>query len=519
LADVQLVFTKEQIDALLAITDLRILSSGAGIDAGSTDSEIASAKAIYNLMLENNVSLVNPEGVIYVSDTIRFCFFNSVICVETLEEGVWTSRNLMGHHINAPNFEVSEGFFGLQQTSKEASFQTVQDVYNFVKPGVEGNTQIYGDYRKTTVLMGNPDEDNDVLISKFAAPQNPSFGAAVTTTPTTSPYQVGDEEPIVKDFYTHDIPMDITSLLTGDQVGVLCRLIGWYDDVSGGDQDNGDAYIYDVSNPFGDETGKGLGENEIYGDPGFTSYTDFSHVVLANRMRESNKVYNSLEEYKHLNGGGFDSPQGTLEATLTGTVPSAQWNQQQLLAKDKLYYMRLVTETAYTLKGDGTLPKIETIVYPYEFETVATREEVDYATIKNTDDLTTDQTIAVVNTYQDLVYTTEAFANSSNFSITGGVITYTGSKDILLEVNLSMSLQSDTNNTTVIIALAKNGVEDKGIRSSRKMSSTTDTGSISVSSSILISTNDIIKWTIKADQTAIVALDNIQSVITKIVDL
>ena len=517
MADYKLKHTGTEIDAEIQRILDRVLSA-VGIDASSTDNQLVSAKAVWDAIKAESVTEKNEEGRVYVGSTIRFCYFNSIICVETFEDGVWNRRNLLGHHINAPNLELAVGFYGLQQTSKEAAFQGVQDVFNLVKPDVDEISQTYGDYRKTTILVGSEvDPDGDVKISKFDPQFQTQLGATVTTTPITPPYTVGDEEDIIKGKYTHDIPVDITSLLTGDQVGVVWKYVGWYDDTAGGNQDNGSGYTYDVSKPVAGEVGVGAGET--YGQNGFNAYTDFDFSVLQGRCIEANKVYNSLEEYKHLNGNGFTTPQGTLEGTIVGGVPTAQWNQQHKLAKDKLYMLRLVTDNQYTLKGDGIFPQIEAVMLPYRYETVATREEVDYVTIKNTDDLTTDQTISVINTYQDLVYTTEAFTNSSKFSVVSGVITYNGNKDILLEVNLSLSLQANTNNTTVTFALDKNGTEDKGIRGSRKMSSTTDTGSVSISSSVAVTNGDVIKWKIKADQTAIISLDNIQSVITKIVDL
>ena len=512
--DYQLPFTGPEIENELYRIVQRILSDN--LDDASLDSEIASAKAIYDAMPHQK----NEVGTLYVGSAIRFCFFNSVICVETLENGVWTQRNLLGHHINAPNIEISKGFTAIQQTSKNASFQTVQDVFNLIEPDVDGMSQTYGDYRKTTILVGSEvDPDSDVKISKFEPSIQLEFGTTVTTIPVVSPYIIGDEEPILKGKYSHDIPIDITGNLIDNQVGLVWKFVGWYDNVAGGDQDNGSAYTYDVSLPFGDETGLGLGENETYGSIGFENYTDFSWDVLHHRCVEENKTYNSLEEYKHLNGGGFTTQQGTLESTIIGGVPTAQWNQQHKLYKDKLYIARIVTDTAYTLNGDGTFPKIEAVLLPYRYETIATREEIDYVTIKNIDDLSSIQSIAVINTYQDVNYTTEAFLNSSKFSVVNGVITYDGVKDILLKVDFAVSVGTDINNTVLTIALYKNGVEDKGVRASRKLASTTDTGSVGIASSINVSTGDVIKWVIKSDKIANITFDNIQSTITKIVDL
>lgn len=334
----------------------------ANLTTGTTRTVSVPDKDGIMALLSDLVNVKNDLGIIYVSDNLRLCLYNDVVCVETLDDGVWTRRNLFGHHINAPTFELSGGFGGINQTVETADWETFQENYNLVRVGVQDDTQTYGDSRKRTILMGYKDSYSDIFVAKFEDDQQVQIGAVTNAIDLPSPYQIGDEEPRLKNKYTHDIPIEPTSFLNADEIGFNWYQVGWYDNRTGGAQNNGSGYCYDVSKPIAGEVGIGAGET--YGNVGFESYTDFDFSILQGRCIESNKVYYSLEEYFHANGNGGTTPQGALEATIVGGVPTISWNREFTMVRDKLYMLRLVTDTTYTLGSDGTFPQIEAIVKP-----------------------------------------------------------------------------------------------------------------------------------------------------------
>ena len=137
----------------------------------------------------------------------------------------------------------------------------------------------------------------------------------------------------------------------------------------------------------------------------------------------------------------------------------------------------------------------------------------DYFLVKSNSDLGMPQTIAVSDTYQDVVIVNVDNELSGNFTYDGIKLTYTGTEDIQVAVNGACSVDSSIINTIVHIALEKNGVVDAGTESSAKLESNTAIQSVNVASAINLSTGDELNLVVKADKLADITLYHLQFVI------
>ena len=130
--------------------------------------------------------------------------------------------------------------------------------------------------------------------------------------------------------------------------------------------------------------------------------------------------------------------------------------------------------------------------------------------LKSNLDAPMNQTIAVVNTYQDVIFANTDLLLNGNFSYDGDKVTYTGVENIDLELNMSCSVSSTQANTKVYLGQDKNGVVDPGAETSTLLLSTGETNSLNFATHFTMVTNDTLNLKIKADKTATISMEHFQ---------
>lgn len=138
----------------------------------------------------------------------------------------------------------------------------------------------------------------------------------------------------------------------------------------------------------------------------------------------------------------------------------------------------------------------------------------DYVSIKTTSGDPMPQTILASNTYQDVVFLNVESRVIGNLTYDGAKITYNGTEDVLMTINIACSVSTSTTNTIVHIGQNINlEPVEVGTESSSKCESATAIQSLNVASDFMLSPGDTINLKIEADKICTVNIYHIQAVL------
>lgn len=133
-----------------------------------------------------------------------------------------------------------------------------------------------------------------------------------------------------------------------------------------------------------------------------------------------------------------------------------------------------------------------------------------FFSVKSTSSNAMVQAGLIANTWQDVVFANVEPEFGGDFSYDGDVLTYTGDDNILLELNISASLDSSVTNTIVSLGQWKNGIIDYGAMNQAKLESATAIIPIPITSTFELSKNDTLNLRIMADKDCSVSVYSIQ---------
>jgi len=161
-------------------------------------------------------------------------------------------------------------------------------------------------------------------------------------------------------------------------------------------------------------------------------------------------------------------------------------------------------------------------VIPYKAKEVAAAAKYavnpDLFCLKSNLDVPMNQTISVIDTYQDVIFSNTSLLLNGNFAYDGDKVTYIGLDDIDCTLNMSCSVTSTVINTIVHIGQDKNGVIDPGSETSAKLESNTGTASLNFATHFSLITGDTLNLQIKSDKLATIGIEHFQVVLQQAID-
>lgn len=137
----------------------------------------------------------------------------------------------------------------------------------------------------------------------------------------------------------------------------------------------------------------------------------------------------------------------------------------------------------------------------------------DFFALKSNADVAMVQTIAAVDTYQDVVFNNVDATTNGDIDYTGGIVTYNGSEPVEMTMNLACSLESSSNNTLIHIGQAQKGTVDAGAESSSECSNLAELQSFNIATKFILQPGDTLNLKIKADKTATISIYHFQVVL------
>ncbi len=117
------------------------------------------------------------------------------------------------------------------------------------------------------------------------------------------------------------------------------------------------------------------------------------------------------------------------------------------------------------------------------------------------------------DTVKDVEFTNIDAMACGDFEYVGGIVTYVGSDDVLMSINMSCSIASSVVNTTVIIGQYKKGLIDYGVMNEGKLESSTAVVPFGLASTFTLTNGDTINLKIEADKDANVDIYFFQAVL------
>lgn len=126
------------------------------------------------------------------------------------------------------------------------------------------------------------------------------------------------------------------------------------------------------------------------------------------------------------------------------------------------------------------------------------------------------QLISELDTWQDVAFSGVEFEVGGDLEYDGDKVTYVGSTEMLMSMNLACILASDTNNTVVHIGQAQNEVVDDGAVSATKVESTTSLKSLNIASYFRMNNGDTLNLKIMSDKLATLSITHMQVVLKQI---
>jgi hypothetical protein len=136
--------------------------------------------------------------------------------------------------------------------------------------------------------------------------------------------------------------------------------------------------------------------------------------------------------------------------------------------------------------------------------------------LKSNSEVPMDQTVGLINTYQDVVFANIDFLVEGDLTYDGQLVTYTGTVPMDMTMNLSCSVDSTQPSTIIHIAQAQDGIIDPGSESSCKVETITALQSLNVASFFTMQPGDTLNLKFKSDKTGTVGIYHIQVVLKQI---
>jgi len=137
--------------------------------------------------------------------------------------------------------------------------------------------------------------------------------------------------------------------------------------------------------------------------------------------------------------------------------------------------------------------------------------------IKSNADTAMVQDIAVVDTYQDVIFTNVDVVTGGHITYVDGIVTNTSDEVVIMTLNLSCTLESAVQNNVVIhIGQAQNGVIDPGAESSSECSTAAELQSLNIATEFVLQPDDTLNLKIKANKLDDINIYHFQAVLKQL---